>query len=139
MKQKYLDQLGNNWSVRVESADGNSTSVSFSANGLRLIADGTPTDALGDVAVTRLKELFCDADRVLEHHGVTWRVGYRRRTGVVGHARPGMNTWFTSQHGEVRYVQEMLPFRYLEDAVLCERLMGASGVVGGPAHVRWNG
>jgi len=138
IKQKYRDQLGHEWSVRVKSTDANRTSISFSANGLRLVADGTFTDAHGDLTITRLRELFCDADRVFEYRGISWRVGYRRRKGMADHTRPAMNTWFTSQHGDVRYVHELLQFRQMEDAALSERLVAASGVVGGTAHIRWS-
>ena len=67
------------------------------SKGHRLIAEGVDAETGGDLTVTRFKALFCDADRILENHGVSWRVGYRRRMGMSERTKPGMNTWFTSK------------------------------------------
>lgn len=133
---KYTDSSGNQWSVRLGSLSGTRRSIAFTSKGHRLIAEGVDAETSGELTVTRLKELFCDADRVLENCGVSWHVGYRRRLGMSEHTTPGMNTWFTSDRGEVRYVQGMLPFRHLDELVLREYLLTAIPV-SGRARVWW--
>lgn len=136
-RQRYLDQLGNRWSVRVHSPSGNQTLVWFRSHGLRLVADGVSADAGKDLPATRLKELFCDADRMVNYRGEQWRVGFRRRVGMALSSPSGMNTWFTSPGGEVRYVQEMLQFRQMTNDELCSRLASANPVTGGAVRVDW--
>lgn len=132
-RHTYTDWCGNCWSVRMESS-GSRSSVAFISKGLRLVAAGIDSDAT-DLTLSRLKQLFCDADRVLEDRGLRWRVGYRRRTGMSDRTQPGMNTWFTSERGEVRYIRGLLQFRTMAHRTLCEHLRMALRVVGDRAKV----
>jgi hypothetical protein len=126
----YKDRFGNEWFVQVESDKKTPTSVSFTCNEFRLIAveDETP-DRETDPAA-RLKDLFCDAERVVTHGRETWYVGFRKRTGRGGQVQGGMHTRFRSENGEVRYAKGMLHFRHMSNAALCEHLVTAVPAAG---------
>lgn len=120
----YKDRFGNEWSVQVESNKKRPTCVSFTCSEFRLIAveDETPDQA---DAVSQLKDLFCDAERVVTHGKETWYVGFRKRTGRGGRAQGGMHTRFRSESGDVRYAKGMLHFRHMSNSALCEHLVAA--------------
>ncbi len=133
-KQKYKDRFGNEWSVRVDAERGKPRRVSFTCKQFRLVAQEDEADDYSDLSLTRLKECFCDAERVLEHEGENWHVGFRKRTGRGGHTQAGMLTRFRSESGEVRYVKGMLHFRHMSQAALRRHLVAAAPATGSRAR-----
>ena len=122
---EYEDRFGNVWSARVEPRDGKRTSVSFTCGELRLVASEEETGDDSDDTAKRLKELFCEAERIVVHEKQKWYVGYRKRTGRGGRGPGVMHTRFRSEGGEVRYAKGMLHFRHMRQTVLCEHLAAA--------------
>jgi len=110
--------------------------VSFTCRELQLIVveEGTPDP--GDPVSTRLKDLFCEAERVVVHETRTWYVGFRKRTGRGGRAQGGMHTRFRSESGEVRYAKGMLHFRHMPQQLLCQHLDDAERSASNAADVR---
>ena len=127
-KQKYNDRFGNEWSVRVKGASGKPRRVSFTCKEFQLIAVEDETADSTDVTLERLKEVFCDAERIIEHKGETWHVGFHKRTGRGGQNQGGLHTRFRSESGETRYAKGMLHFRHMPGAALCEHLDAATPV-----------
>ncbi len=123
--QGYKDRFGHTWSVRVERPRGASRCVVFTCGKIRLIATYDGATGLADLTAARLKELFCDAERVLVHGDETWYVGYRARMGRGGRVQPGMFTTFRSETGKVWYSKAMLHFRHMSESALCEHLVTA--------------
>ncbi|UCG87630.1 MAG: hypothetical protein JSW71_03520 [Gemmatimonadota bacterium] len=132
---KYEDRFGNVWSARVESQRGERTSVSFNCGELRLVASEEETGDHSDDTATRLKELFCAAERIVVHEKQKWYVGYRKRIGRGGRAQGLMHTRFRSEDGEVRYAKGMLHFRHMRQNVLCKHLAAAVPAARRPARV----
>ncbi len=125
-KQTYEDRFGNVWSVRLESEAGNPRRVLFTCKSFRLIAEQDEQDDRAVLSSARLKELFCDAERVLEYDGQEWRVGFRDRTGRGGKTLGGTHTRFRSENGEVRYAKTMVHFRHMPQAALRKHLVAAT-------------
>ncbi len=101
--------------------------MSFRCGEFELVADELETDIDSTpVTASRLKDIFCDAERVLKHDGETWYVGYRKRSGRGGHNQAGLHTRFRSENGEVRYAKGMLHFRHMPSDALSEQLEAAS-------------
>lgn len=124
---EYADRFGNTWVVKAKREQGESGKFVFTCGDARLIADGEGPSDLDDLTATRLKELFCDAERVLVHKDETWYVGYRMRVGGRGgRMNAGMHTRFRSESGAVRYSKTMLHFRHMSDDDLKEQLAKAS-------------
>jgi hypothetical protein len=122
---EYKDRFGNVWSTRVESRDGKRTSVSFKCGEFRLVASEEETEDNSDDTAKRLKDLFCEAERIVVHEKQKWYVGYRKRTGRGGRGLGVMQTRFRSEDGEVRYAKGMLHFRHMQQSELCEHLAAA--------------
>lgn len=122
---EYKDRFGNVWSTRVESRDGKRTSVSFKCGEFRLVASEEETEDNSDDTAKRLKDLFCEAERIVVHEKQKWYVGYRKRTGRGGRGLGVMQTRFRSEDGEVRYAKGMLHFRHMQQTELCEHLAAA--------------
>jgi len=121
----YRDRFGHEWSVRLERKRGTPKRFTFTCGALRLIAVEEETTQTGGLTSSRVKDLFCDAERVLVHGNETWYVGYRRRAGRGGRAQAGISTRFRSESGEMRYARTMLCFRHMPEAALCEQLVAA--------------
>ena len=133
----YKDRFGNEWSVRIESKSGEPRCVSFSCREFRLIVEEDETADRLDLTAARLKDLFCDAERIVLHGEEKWYVGFRKRTGRGGRTQGGMHTRFRSESGEVRYAKGMLHFRHMPHTALCEHLAAAVPSAATPAQVRW--
>ncbi len=123
--QVYTDRFGHTWSVRAERPHGTSKRAVFTCGDIRLIATHDGATGLADLTAARLKELFCDAERVLVRGSEKWYVGYRARMGRGGRVQPGMFTTFRSETGEVWYSKAMLHFRHMSESALYEHLATA--------------
>jgi len=108
--------------MRVERKRGQPKRVTFRCGEFRLVADDEDGT---DLTPTRLKELFCDAERVLVHEKEKWYVGFRKRMGRGGRVQAGMHTRFRSDDGEVRYTKGILHFRHMSETALRDHLGGA--------------
>ena len=124
--QGYTDRFGHTWSVRPERPHGTSKHVVFTCGEIQLIATHDGTD-LAALTPARLKELFCDAERVFVHGNEKWYVGYRVRIGRGGIPQPGAFPSFRSETGEVRKIPPgaILHFRHMSESALCEHLAAA--------------
>jgi hypothetical protein len=128
--QQYTDRFGHEWSIRTERKRGTPRRLTFTCGEFQLIvADDDTTNGNG-LTPSEVKELFCDAERVLVHDSETWYVGYRKRAGRGGRAQAGMFTRFRSENGETRYTRTMLCFRHMPAAALCGHLASAEQVRG---------
>ena len=136
-KRMYRDRFGNEWSARIEATVGMSRRVSFTCKELRLISEENGPTVRAKLTLTRLQELFCDAERVIEQDGETWLVGYRRPARGCNRTQDGMYTWFRSAQGEVRYATGMLHFRHMPRNQLCVHLAAATPTAGTNTRVRW--
>ena len=126
-KREYADRFGKTWVVRAKRGQGQTGQVVFTCDGVQLIAEEENASGLDDLTSTRLKELYCDAERVLVHKDETWYVGYRMRVGGRGgRMNAGMHTRFRSESGAVRYSKTMLHFSHMSDEDLQEQLVKAS-------------
>jgi hypothetical protein len=124
--QTYTDRFGNDWAIRTERKRGAPKHVTFTCGDIRLVAAEEEADATPGPVSERVKDLFCDAERVLVFRDETWYVGYRTRVGGRnGRMAAGMCTRFRSESGEVRYSKTMLHFRHMSEATLCEQLTKA--------------
>jgi hypothetical protein len=123
--QKYTDRFGHEWSVRVERKRGKPKCVTFTCGDFRLIAVEDDASATVNPGPAYLKDLFCDAERVLVHENQKWYVGFRSRMGRGGRPQGGMHTRFRSESGEIRYSKGMLHFRHMPESTLCEHLRAA--------------
>jgi len=120
--QTYRDRFGHEWSMQVKPKRGKPKSITFTCGDLKLVVrdeNGT------DLSATPLKELFCDAERVLSYRKEKWYVGFRRRMGRGGRAQAGMHTRFRSESGEVRYSRGILHFRHMPENALVDHLGNA--------------
>jgi hypothetical protein len=123
--QTYTDRFGNEWSIGAQGRRGTPRRLTFTCGEFQLIAAETDTAGVTDLTSREVKEVFCDAERVLVHGGETWYVGYRRRIGRGGQAQAGIFTRFRSESGEIRFTRTMLCFRHMPEAALCEHLSTA--------------
>jgi hypothetical protein len=124
--KSYTDRFGNEWSIRTERKRGKPKRVLFTCGEFQLVAlEEEEEDSKPDFSSTRLKELFCDAERVFEHDREKWYVGFRQRVGRGGHVQAGIHTRFRSEKGEVRYAKSMLHFRHMPESSLREQLVAA--------------
>ena len=89
--QTYMDRFGHEWSMQVKRRRGKPECVTFTCGDMVLVADDEESAVLTEA---RLKDLFCDAERVLKHRKEKWFVGFRKRMGRGGRAQAGMNTRF---------------------------------------------
>lgn len=125
-QQTYKDRFGNEWSVKVESRRGERTQVWFTCNEMQLmVVDDEAAAHRSDLSVTRLKDLFCAAERVLTHGKEKWYVGFRTRTGKGGRPIGGVQTRFRSDRGELRYARGMVNFRHMPSTELVKQLDAA--------------
>ena len=123
--KSYTDRFGNEWSIKRERKRGQPKRVVFTCGEFKLIAVEDDDDGKSDYSATRLKDLFCDAERVFEHEKQKWYVGFRQRVGRGGHVQAGIHTRFRSEKGEVRYAKTMLHFRHMPAQTLREQLVAA--------------
>ena len=129
--QTYTDRFGNEWSISTQRRRGTPRRLTFTCGEFRLIA--AEDDTAGVTVLTssegltssEVKEIFCDAERVLVHGGETWYVGYRKRIGRGGQAQAGIFTRFRCESGEMRFTRTMLCFRHMPEAALREHLTTA--------------
>jgi hypothetical protein len=135
--QRYEDRFGNVWFVQAASRGGKPRRVLFTCGEFQLVAADDEATGGADMTATRLKELFCEAERVVLHEKEKWYVGFRKRTGRGGRLQGGMHTRFRSESGEVRYANGMLHFRHMPQDALCELLTAARRAAGGSARIRW--
>lgn len=128
--ETYTDRFGNEWSVRVRGAASKPRRVSFRCKDFHLIAvEAEDSEDSSDASLAKLKEYFCDAERVLEHEGERWYVGYRTRSGGRGgQNNAGLHTRFRSESGEVRYAKGVLHFRHMPHVSLSKHLENADRV-----------
>ena len=120
--QTYMDRFGHEWSMRVVRKRGKPKCVTFTCGKLVLVADDEDPE---DLTTARLKDLFCDAERVLLHRKEKWYVGFRKRMGRGGRVQAGMHTRFRSESGEVRYSRGILHFRHMPEPALRDHLGSA--------------
>lgn len=100
----------------------------FTCGEFQLIAAEAEAANAADLTESQLKELFCDAERVVLHENELWYVGYRRRVGGRGgRAQGGMCTRFRSETGELRYAKAMILFRHMSEDALLGHLAAARG------------
>jgi hypothetical protein len=123
--QCYTDRFGNEWSIATERKRGKPRRVVFTCGEFELVAFEEDAASQPDFSATRLKELFCDAERVIEHEAETWYVGFRQRVGRGGRVQAGIHTRFRSESGEVRYAKTMLHFRHMPETALRKQLTAA--------------
>ena len=123
---EYTDRFGHTWSIRSGKARGTSRDTTFICGGIKLIVTEEDAASPADLTDTHVKELFCDAERVLVHKKEKWYIGYRTRVGGRGgRAQAGMCTRFRSETGEVRYSKSMLHFRHMPEDDLSKHLAKA--------------
>lgn len=123
--KSYTDRFGNEWAITTERKRGKPRRVLFTCGEFQLVAFDDEAKSVEDLSATRLKELFCDAERVLEHDEEKWYVGFRQRVGRGGRVQAGIHTRFRSESGEVRYAKTMLHFRHMSASTLREQLAAA--------------
>jgi hypothetical protein len=122
LDQSYTDRFGHEWSMRVKKKRGKPESVTFTCGELLLVVSDEEGE---DLTTTPLKDLFCDAERVLLDRKEKWYVGFRKRMGRGGRAQAGMHTRFRSESGEVRYSRGILHFRHMPETALRDHLGSA--------------
>lgn len=123
--QTYTDRFGNEWSISTQRRRGTPRRLTFTCGEFRLIAAESDTAGVAGLTSSEVKEIFCDAERVLVHGGETWYVGYRKRMGRGGQAQAGIFTRFRCESGEIRFTKTVLCFRHMPEAALCEHLSTA--------------
>lgn len=138
-QKTYEDRFGNEWVIRVMSKCGQNTRVCFTCGEFKLIANEDEASDGTDLNSAQVKELFCDAERVVMYGKDKWYVGYRKRTARGGRAHGGVYTRFRSEAGEVRYFKGMLHFRHMPHATLSEHLTAARPAASPPAPIKKNG
>jgi hypothetical protein len=122
----YTDRFGHEWSVSAGQVRGANKSVVFTCGEFQLVAAEAEVANAANFTDSQLKELFCDAERVVVHENEMWYVGYRRRaSGRGGRAQGGMCTRFRSETGELRYAKAMILFRHMREDALLEHLAAA--------------
>lgn len=121
----YTDRFGNEWSIGAKRQHGKRRHMTFTCGEFWLIAADGDIGGVAGLSASELKEIFCDAERVLVHGDETWYVGYRRRIGRGGQAQGGIFTRFRSESGEIRFTRAMLCFRHMPEAALREQLATA--------------
>lgn len=129
----YADRFGHEWQVMAGRAGGG-WAVAFTREEARLEVSEPQARHPRALTAPELKELFCDAERVVTAGGQRWYVGYRHRAD--GRQRPqqgGLCTRFRSESGELRYSRDMHDFRHLPLAALGDRLAAADRFAGRPA------
>ena len=124
----YTDRFGHEWVVRVKRGSGAAKRVTFTCGKVQLVAAEDEANSNGHaLTASRLKDLFCDAERVLAYENEVWYVGYRHRSGK-GRVQAGLHTRFRSAADEVRYSPKMLQFRKMPEDALSEHLASARPV-----------
>ena len=126
--QMYTDRFGHEWSIGAERKRGTPRRLTFTCGEFRLIAAEDASTGGAGLTPSRVKDLFCDAERVLVHGSESWYVGYRNRAGRGGKNQAGISTRFRSESGEMRYTKKLLCFRHMPETVLCEQLDTADRV-----------
>ncbi|MEJ2237795.1 MAG: hypothetical protein P8X82_05820 [Gemmatimonadales bacterium] len=122
----YTDRFGHSWSIHSKRPKGGTKSVVFKCRNIEMVATEDGIKDVAELPETRLKELYCDAERVLVHEKKKWFIGYRTRMGGRGgKAQAGMCTRFRSETGELRYSKSMLHFRHMSDDELSKHLASA--------------
>ncbi len=125
---RYTDRFGHCWSVSYNRVGDAGWSLVFADGGIRLVNIEPVATHPGALSEAELKEMFCDAERVLVCDDETWYVGYRRRaTGGRGRSHAGLATRFRSEAEDVRYSRQMLDFRHMSTGQLREHLEAARG------------
>jgi hypothetical protein len=125
----YTDRFGHVWEVRFKRGSGAARYVTFTCGEFQLVAaEEEATGAGHGPTGSQLKELFCDAERVLAYENEVWYVSYRHRAGK-GRVHAGLYTRFRSAADEVRYSPKMLQFRQMTEDDLCQHLASARPVV----------
>ena len=128
--QQYKDRFGHEWSISEQRKRGKLKGLTFTCGDFLLITDVDEAEDQGMLTSARLKELFCDAERVLEHDDEKWYVGFRTRMGRGGRVQGGMHTRFRSESGEIRYAKGMLHFRHMPENALRDQLTAAQRASG---------
>lgn len=114
----YTDRFGHTWSIREQRGRGKPKCWVFTCGELKLVTEG-PVPSPAERSDSDIKEIFCDAERVVVHEDRTWFVGYRTRgAGRGGRQQSGLCTRFRSDEGEVRYARTMLHFRHMPEETL---------------------
>lgn len=127
---EYKDRFGHTWSIRPARSRGKSSDLTFICGEIELIATAEEVKNTSDLSETEVKELFCDAERMIIHQNEKWFVGYRTRVGGRGgRAQAGICTRFRSESGEVRYSKSMLHFRHMSAGDLSKHLAKAQAGV----------
>lgn len=122
----YTDRFGHSWSIHSKRPKSGTKSVVFKCGNIEMIATEDGIKDVAELPEARLKELYCDAERVLVHEKKKWFIGYRTRMGGRGgKAQAGMCTRFRSETGELRYSKSMLHFRHMSDDELSKHLASA--------------
>lgn len=124
-EQKYEDRFGNEWLVGAERRRGKPKAVTFTCGEFELVADLDETADHDAIGAARLKDLFCEAERILMYGDEKWYVGFRQRMGRGGRVQGGLHTRFRSETGEIRYSKGVVHFRHMAPDVLCEHLVAA--------------
>lgn len=126
----YTDRFGHTWSIRTQRSESGKPVLVFARRQIRLVAAEPASEPPAALTAGQLKELFCDAERVLVNDGETWYVGYRARTVARGRPSGQLYTQFRSETGEVRYSSAMLQFRHMSARQLWEQLAEARSAPG---------
>jgi len=122
----YTDRFGHSWSIQTKRPKGGGKCVVFKCGGIEMVAIEDEIKDVAELTEARMKELYCDAERVLVHDKKKWFIGYRTRMGGRGgKAQAGMCTRFRSETGELRYSKSMLHFRHMSDDELSRHLANA--------------
>lgn len=130
---RYHDRFGYEWEIKFQKKRGKPTRVVFTCGDLELVGE----DEIAQPPTRQseyIKELFCDAERLLVHADKKWYVGYRQRIGRGGHATGGTTTRFRCENGEVRYAGKMLHFRHMPEGTLREHLVSIKAGPAAPAR-----
>lgn len=119
----YRDRFGHDWQTRVSRSAKDGWSCVFTHGNVRLISEDPIDSHPSELSEAEVKNLFCDAERVIQGGEERWFVGYRQRAfGRQRRAQGSLFTRFRSEGGEVRYSRDMLDFRHLPEATLRDHL-----------------
>lgn len=122
-ERRYADRHGRAWRLKTSPSSAGTWSLEFLDDDIRLLAEGPIERDPTSLSEAEVKDLFCDAERLLVEGRENWYVGYRARPmGRQGRFQGGLCTRFRSEGGEVKYSRDMLDFRHMPEAALRERL-----------------
>lgn len=126
--RSYADRFGYTWSVRSVKPrrSGAEEQIVFTSGDIRLVAPAN--EEIATVTPAELKEIFCDAERIVTSEGETWYVGYRERASGRGARQRMLCTRFRSEGGEIRYSSDIIDFRHLPTDILRQHLATAQAV-----------